>query len=128
MSLESTLQAHLLLALPGRFPNVRFFRRNTAKITVAGKGGLPDRTMRFAVPGQCDLYGISRDGKHIEVELKNIGKKLEPDQVRWKTWCDEWKIPHIVLTAQKNETDAQTVERWCGELNGFLILLGLRNR
>lgn len=116
MSNESHYQQLLLLAAPARFPDVRFFRRNTGKFTVKGFGDAPDRTMRFAIPGQCDLYCIMRSGRIFEVELKNVGKKLEPDQIRWKAWCDEWRVPHAVLTVHKNETEQQTIDRWCNEL------------
>jgi hypothetical protein len=72
--------------------------------------------VQFALTGQSDLYGILRGGQLIEVELKNVGKTLKPDQKRWREFCKEWGIPHIVLTARKDETAEQTVERWCGEL------------
>jgi hypothetical protein len=110
MSLESELQSKLLLVAPERFPDLRLFRRNVAKARIRG------HVVRFAIPGQCDLYGITRGGLHIEVELKNVGEKLKPDQVRWKSWCDEWKIPHTVLTAMKGETEEETINRWCLEL------------
>jgi hypothetical protein len=117
MSHESDLQTNLLLVAPTRFPDLRLFRRNI------GKARLHGYVVRFALPGQCDLYGITRGGIHIECELKNVGKKLDPDQVTWKTWCDEWKIPHIVLTAGRGETDQETVERWCLELEALIASL-----
>ena len=117
MSLESRLQTKLLLAAPARFPALRLFRRNVGSAVM--KGGY---TVQFAIPGQADLYGIVRGtSKHLEIELKNVGEKLKPDQRTWAAWCAEWGIPHIVLTAMKDETDDQTIERWCGEL--YLLLL-----
>ena len=119
MNLESQLQQRLLLSAPSRLPDIRFFRRNVGKVKVTRKDG-KEYTMRFALPGQCDLYGITRGGRHLECELKGPGKKLEPDQVKWRDWCLEWRIPHIVLTAQKNELETQTVERWLDELGALL--------
>lgn len=93
---------------------MRFFRRNVGAAKMHGV------TVRFAIKGQCDLYGITRGGRHLEVELKAAGKRLEPDQVTWAAWCTEWGVPHIVLTGGKGETMEETVERWCGELGGLL--------
>jgi len=115
MSRESELQNKLLIEAPKRFPNLRLFRRNVGKARLQG-----GHVVRFALPGQCDLYGITRNGLHLEAELKGAGEKLKPDQVTWKSWCDEWKVPHIVLTAAKGETDEETVERWCRELESLL--------
>ena len=114
-SRESQLQGKLLLEAPKRFPNMRLFRRNVGKARLQG-----GYVVRFALPGQCDLYGIVRGGRHIEIELKGIDGKLKPDQVTWKTWCDEWGVPHLVLTASKLETDEETVDRWCREI-GILL-------
>lgn len=114
MSLESQLQAALLLALPARLPDVRFFRRNVGAAKMHGV------TVRFAIPGQCDLYGVTRGGRHLEVELKAAGKRLEPDQKTWAAWCTEWRVPHIVLTGRAGETVEETVERWIRELGPLL--------
>ena len=119
MNLESVLQAHLLLLAPDRLPNLRLFRRNVGQMKIQRKDG-QWYMMRFALPGQCDLYGMTRGGQHYEVELKGPGKKLEPDQVKWRDWCLEWKVPHIVLTAMKGETETETVERWISELENFI--------
>lgn len=120
MSLESQLQSQLLLVAPYRFPDLRLFRRNVGAARMHG------HTVRFAIPGQADLYGITVGGAHVEVELKGVGEKLKPDQVAWKKWCNEWKVPHIVLTAAKGETETQTVDRWCVELERLLSSLRVR--
>lgn len=110
MSLESTLQARLLLAAPARLPALRLFRRNVVAVRIE------NRTVRAGIKGQCDLYGLMRGGGHIEVELKGVGKPLRPEQEDWQTWCLEWEVPHVVLRALKGETVEQTVERWLSEL------------
>jgi hypothetical protein len=75
-----------------------------------------DYVVRFAIPGQCDLYGIVQGGRHIEVELKSLKKPLLPEQKQWQSWCKEWGVPHTVLRSVAGETVPQTVERWCLEL------------
>jgi hypothetical protein len=76
----------------------------------------------FALPGQCDLYGYLRGGQTIEVELKAAGKRIAPgsDQDNWRRWCGEWGVMHVVLTAKKNETVKETVDRWCSELESCI--------
>lgn len=111
---ESALQAKLLLAAPARLPALRFFRRNV----VAAR--IEDRTVRAGIKGQCDLYGITRGGGHIEVELKGVKTPTSPEQKAWAAWCAEWGVPHVVLRARKDETAEQTVERWCEEIANAL--------
>jgi hypothetical protein len=113
---ESQLQVKLLLVAPERFPDLRLFRRNVGSARMQG-----GHVVQFAIPGQCDLYGVTRGGKcHLEVELKAAGKRLEPDQKNWASWCASWGIPHIVLTGGKDETVEETVDRWCDELRELL--------
>lgn len=119
MSHETNLQKLLLLAAPARFPYLRLFRRNV------GTARMPSgAVVEFAVSGQADLYGILRGGKLVEIELKNVGKKLKPDQVAWQKFCGEWGVPHLILTAEKNETDQQTIDRWCDEIAVLVSKMG----
>lgn len=119
MSLESQLQVALLLAAPERFRDLRLFRRNIGAARMRG-----DFVVRFAIPGQCDLYGILRGGRgHLEIELKGVGKPLSPVQKEWAAWCAEWKVPHVVLRAENGETEEQTVERWCVELGALIAAM-----
>jgi hypothetical protein len=117
MSLESQLQTALLLAAPGRLPSLRLFRRNVGEARM--RGGY---TVSFGLPGQCDLYGFVRGGRVIEIELKAAGKKIKPgsDQDKWRAWCLEWGVPHVVLTGGKGETVGETVERWIRELANLI--------
>ncbi len=116
MSLESELQARLLLVAPERLPTLRLFRRNVGTANMYG------RKVHFGVAGQCDLYGYTRQGRVVEIELKAAGQYLKPDQKIWQKWCIEWGVPHIVLTGRKDESATETAERWCQELE---VLLGL---
>ena len=115
MSLESQLQARLLLAAPARLPSLRLFRRNIGEAKLRG-----GHTVSFGIKGQADLYGIVRGGRIIEVELKAAGRQLSLEQKQWQTWCLEWEIPHVVLRALKNESEVETVERWLTELAQLL--------
>jgi hypothetical protein len=58
---------------------IRLWRRNV--------GGLRDRYghhVRFAAPGQSDLWGVMpRTAKHIEIEVKRDGEKPTPKQLAW---------------------------------------------
>lgn len=116
MSTESQLQAALLLAAPACLPELRLFRRNVAKAKLHGF------VVQFALPGQCDLYGYTRSGRVIEVELKAAGKKIKSgsDQDKWRAWCLSWGVPHVVLTGGKGETVGETVERWIRELRSVI--------
>lgn len=115
VSLESQLQTAFLLAAPARLPAVRLFRRNVGAARMHG-----DVVVRFAIPGQCDLYGITRGGGHVEVELKSLKKPLSVEQKAWAAFCKEWGIPHTVLRSLAGETVKQTVDRWCVELKRLI--------
>jgi hypothetical protein len=57
---------------------VRLWRRNV--------GGLEDRYghhVRFAAPGQSDLYGLDARARHWEIEVKAASKKPTAAQLRW---------------------------------------------
>ena len=115
MSLESELQTALLLAAPGRLPSLRLFRRNIGEARL--RGGY---TVQFAIPGQCDLYGVVRGGGHLEIEIKGLKTRVEPEQKTWAAWCAEWCVPYLLLRPEKGETVEQTVDRWCREIAGAL--------
>lgn len=110
MNLESQLQARLLLVAPERLPTLRLFRRNISTVNLRGY------KVQFGIPGQGDLYGLVRGGRHLEIELKSATGSLNPEQRAWREWCIGWGIPHVVLKARKDETVEETVERWCDEL------------
>lgn len=57
-------------------------RRNTG----AMRDG--ERFVRFASPGQADLYGWHvRTGKHWEIEVKAKDKRPTPKQLEWLKGC-----------------------------------------
>jgi len=120
MSLESTLQVKLLLEAPKRLPDLRLFRRNVIAVRVE------ERTVHAGIAGQADLYGYVRGGRVLEIELKGVGRPLNPKQKLWQAWCLEWSVPHVVLRAERGETAEETVERWIGELAGMIATSGDR--
>jgi len=107
---EAVLQSAFLLAAPAELPDLRLFRRNI------GAARVGERTIKFAVTGQSDLYGMWRGGQHIEIELKAATGRLSVEQVLWQQWCQTWGVPHVVLKARKDESEAETVRRWCEEI------------
>jgi len=42
-----------------------------------------ERFIRFSSPGQSDLWGIDRTGRHWEIEVKASGNKPTPKQLAW---------------------------------------------
>lgn len=107
---ETLLQIQLLLVAPERLPNLRLFRRNVATATLHGT------KVKFGIAGQCDLYGLLKGGRHLEIELKSATGTLNLEQKAWRSWCIGWGITHLVLKAKKGESVGETVERWIAEL------------
>jgi|SRR5579864_1330737 len=112
MTLERDLKSALLLAAPRELPNLRLFTRQVMRVRPLD----PDRTIPVGIRGQSDLYGITRGGLHIELELKTATGRLSPKQLFWQDFCLEWAIPHLVLKARSGEAVPETVKRWCGEV------------
>jgi hypothetical protein len=73
---ESKIQRSVMVRLRHRF-GVRLFRRNVGAMQ---KG---QRFIRFAAPGQSDLWGILPDGRHLEIETKRPGNKPTELQLAW---------------------------------------------
>jgi hypothetical protein len=117
--LESDLQAALLIAAPYHLPHLRLFRRNVGKFKLANHDG-STRVLRVGIPGQCDLYGLLRGGRHVELELKSRSGRLEDDQKSWRDACQAWGIPWLLLKAERGETKEQTVDRWISEIRKVL--------
>lgn len=115
MSLEGDLQQQFLLRAAAELPTLRLFRRNILKVRVEG------RAMRAGIRGQCDLYGYVRGtSRVIEIELKSTTGTLNEHQQRWRNFCIEWGVDHLVLKARKNETVDLTVSRWIQETRDAL--------
>lgn len=64
------------------------FRRNVGAVRVRATATTARRFIRFAEPGQSDIYGwIPRTGRHVEIEVKARGKKPTPEQLAWLLEC-----------------------------------------
>jgi len=81
---ESKVMRSIVVRL--RRLGIVLYRRNTG----AMRDG--ERFVRFASPGQADLYGWilpphSRAGTHVEIEVKARGNKPTPKQLAWLLEC-----------------------------------------
>lgn len=111
---EITLQGLFLLKLPYEIPTLRLFRRNIGGARM--KGG---HVVMFGIKGQCDTYAICDHGRHIEVELKALHGRLNPNQKVWRKWCLDHHVPYMLAVEGKGETHEQTVDRWVEELRAL---------
>jgi hypothetical protein len=68
--------------------------------------------VRFAAPGQSDLYGMlpaSHHSTHVEIEVKRPGNKPTPTQLKWLKgmtdmgaiafWCDSPTVAEDIMRA-----------------------------
>lgn len=77
---ESKVQSSIRVRL--RRLGIVIHRRNTGAMRDGG------RFVRFASPGQADLYGwITSTGQHIEIEVKRPGNRPTPRQLEWLKEC-----------------------------------------
>lgn len=72
---ENEIQARIIAAIGSR-PDVRLWRANTGAAQMAN-----GQFVRFGIPGQADLSGITADGRRLEIEVKSATGRLRPDQV-----------------------------------------------
>jgi hypothetical protein len=113
--LNETDLLHLFIArVPYALPGVRVFRRPIINATATAHG----RTfhVRNGITGQADAYAITRGGLHVELETKAATGRLAEAQSAWRSFCQEFSIPHLVLRAERYEHPDATVERWIREL------------
>lgn len=73
---ESKVQASIKTRLVRL--GVTLWRRNVGAMTDS-RGN----HVRFAAPGQSDLWGVDRTGRHWELECKRPGNKPTPKQLEW---------------------------------------------
>jgi hypothetical protein len=101
-------------AAPMALVDVRLFRRNVGLIRMEDS-----RFFRASIPGQCDLYALTRGGGHCEIEVKRFGK-LSKEQEVWRDFCVEWEIPWTLVRVERGEQPGVTIDRWLGELRAFI--------
>jgi hypothetical protein len=73
---ESKIQRSIVVRLSRL--GIRLFRRNVGAMRTDAGGFI-----RFAAPGQSDLWGIDRTGRHWELECKRPRNKPTPKQLAW---------------------------------------------
>jgi hypothetical protein len=73
---ESKIQRSIVVRLSQL--GIRLWRRNVGAMTDAA-----GNFVRFAAPGQSDLWGIDRTGRHWEIEVKRPGNRPTPAQLKW---------------------------------------------
>jgi hypothetical protein len=110
-ALSETDLLHLFITRAPHALSVRVFRRNI--INVEAKQGFRARN---GIAGQADAYALARGGRHIELETKAARGTLAKAQRRWRAWCADWGVPHLVLRAARGEAPEVTVSRWVEEL------------
>jgi hypothetical protein len=113
---ESDLMWKLIEAIPYAIPNARPFRRTV--VNVEAKQGF---RVRAGLKGQADLYLILKGGHIIEIETKAKGGVLSPEQKAWRSWCEAWDVPHLVLIERKDEAPHETIVRWLGEISSVVL-------
>ena len=93
----------ILLEIPRAFPGSRLWRANAGAgvpygvireaVRLLTQGRVQEciayltrqRTVTFGIPGQADTSGIlAPGGRRLEIEVKNIGDEMRPDQVTFR--------------------------------------------
>lgn len=111
---ETELLHLLFQRAPAELPDARLFRRNVGRY----KSFDGSRVVHVGVEGQADAYALLRGGRIVEIETKAARGRMRDAQDRWRAFCDEWGIAHVVLTAPKNATPDEIVREWLEELRG----------
>lgn len=98
---------------PHVLPHVRIFRREIYSGATATGGYI-----KIGRPGQGDAYWMARGVTRYygEIEAKSHRGVLGEKQVKWRAFCADMGIPHLIWKARKGETPDATVARWLEEL------------
>jgi hypothetical protein len=103
---ENEIQARIIAAIGSR-PDVRIWRANTGAAQMAN-----GQFVRFGIPGQADLSGITADGRRLEIEVKSATGRLRPDQIAFGTMIRKFGGIYIV---------ARSVEEAIRRLNAAIL-------
>jgi hypothetical protein len=114
---ETDLLHLFIQRTPIAIPTVRVFRRNIINRVVEEHGR--KFQLRNGIKGQADAYALVTGGLHIEIETKSATGMREA-QKRWRSFCEERRIPHLVLRAHRGESSTDTVTRWIDELRAVV--------
>jgi hypothetical protein len=100
---ESKIQRSIVVRLSRL--GIRLFRRNVGAMKTDAGG-----FVRFAAPGQSDLWGIDRAGRHWEIECKRSGNKPTPAQLAWlKEMTDRGAVAYWADSVNIAERVAEAV-------------------
>jgi hypothetical protein len=114
--LSETDLLHLFIArVPFALPHVRVFRRPIIN-ALASAGGRSFR-IKSGITGQADAYAIIKGGRHVEIETKAARGRMAEAQSAWRSFCEDFAIPHLVLRADGDEHPDAIVERWINQLS-----------
>ena len=94
---ETELVKTILLNLGKFFPeSVRAWRNNSGSIKVDG------RFVKFGLPGQGDISGITKNGTRIEIECKDPKGRQSEDQKLFQKMIDNFNGIYIVCYTWKD--------------------------
>ncbi len=99
---ENEIQARIIAAIGSR-PDVRIWRANTGAAQMAN-----GQFVRFGIPGQADLSGITADGRRLEIEVKSATGRLRPDQIAFGNMIR--KFGGIYIVARSVEQAVQSLD------------------
>lgn len=92
------------MLLLGAKPYLRIWRQNTGAAVYMAGG--KKRFVRYGVPGGGDVSGIFACGKRIELEVKDVGGRLRPEQKNFGAMIASMNGLYAVV---RSEDDAKKV-------------------
>lgn len=114
---ETDLLWAFIRAVPFQLPGVRVERRPILRGAIIGR----DRArVSCGIAGQADAFAIAPGGRHVEIETKSARGRLRAAQQRWRAWCRENLVPHLVLRPLPDEAPDVVIARWIAELRAAL--------
>lgn len=118
---ETDLLFKFMADVPRILPHVRVFRREIIRRQqmISGRSG-QSYFVSAGIPGQGDAYAYVRGGRVVEIEVKAAKGTMREAQKRWREFCVDWRISHIILRAQVCEEPSVTVSRWIDELSALI--------
>lgn len=86
---------------------IRIWQQNTG----AAKRGRA--FIRFGVPGQADISGITADGRRVEIECKTGEGKRKKEQVRWGKMIEGMNGVYVLARSLEDVRSALECEPRC---------------
>ena len=95
---EKQLQNAILRRFATR-PDLRLWRAN------AGVARYRDRVVKFGVPGQADITGITADGRRIEIEIKTATGRQSDQQKNYQAMIERFGGLYILARSVDDVED-----------------------